>query len=245
MAELTTDQVRSLDLTRQRLLALHQSLVSLRDSLGNANPVPSLPELQTHAQLISNNLQAITSQLGEAGDMFRSTVAFPTPQFPGTRSQNILDALLRSKFEPNIEDWVKEGEEIAAQQRKAPLHGLSDSERNDLWQWAPGAANSAARKQTWGGDYTRAEQQTGIDKVVTGLRRQLVEPPEGEDDEEAEDDEEEYEVTDEEDEVEDAMDVEKHQQKIQTKSIPETQTAQPAAGLMPLATIHKFMTTGR
>jgi mediator of RNA polymerase II transcription subunit 8 len=201
--------------------------------------------LQTHAQLISNNLQAITSQLGEAGELFRSTVAFPTPRFPGTKSQNILDALLRSKLEPNIEDWVKEGEDISAQQRKATSHGLSDSERNDLWQWAPGAANSAARKQTWGGDYTRAEQQGGIEKVVTGLRRQLVEPPEFDDDEDGEDDDEEYEVTDEEDEGEDAMDVEKQQRDTQTKSIPETQLAQPTAGLMPLASIHKFMTTGR
>jgi hypothetical protein len=41
MAELTTDQVRSLDLTRQRLLALHQSLNALRDGLANANPIPS------------------------------------------------------------------------------------------------------------------------------------------------------------------------------------------------------------
>ncbi|EXJ65153.1 hypothetical protein A1O7_01493 [Cladophialophora yegresii CBS 114405] len=245
MAELTPDQVRSLDLTRQRLLALHQSLVSLRDSLGNANPVPSLPELQTHAQLISNNLQTITSQLAEAGDLLRSTVAFPTPRFPGMKSQNILDALLRSKFEPNIEDWVKEGEEIAAQQRKTSSRGLSESDRNELWQWAPGAANSAARKQTWGGDYTRAEVQAGIESVVTGLRRQLVEPPEGEDDEEAEDDEDEYEVTDEEDEGGAAMDVEKQQLKTESKSIPETQTAPPTAGLMPLASIHKFMTTGR
>ncbi|OCT46859.1 Mediator of RNA polymerase II transcription subunit 8 [Cladophialophora carrionii] len=189
--------------------------------------------------------QTITSQLGEAGELFRSTVAFPTPQFPGVKSQNILDALLRSKFEPNIEDWVKEGEDIAARQRKTTSRGLSESERNELWQWAPGAANSAARRQTWGGDYTRAEMQGGIENVVTGLRRQLVEPPEGEDEEDAEDDEDEYEVTDEEGEEGGAMDIEKQQPKPESKSIPETQTAPPTPGLMPLASIHKFMTTGR
>jgi mediator of RNA polymerase II transcription subunit 8 len=138
---------------------------------------------------------------------------------------------------------VKEGENFAAQQRK---RGLSHEDRNSLWQWAPGAANSAARKQTWGGDYTRAEQQRGIQNIVTGLRRQLVEPPEEEGDEGVDDDEEEeYEATDDdEDEDEDAMDIDKQKPKVEAKSTTELPTMATSAGQMPLTGIHKLMTTG-
>jgi mediator of RNA polymerase II transcription subunit 8, fungi type len=206
------------------------------------------PDLQTHAQLISNNFQAISLQLADA-DIFRSTVAFPTPQFPGASKPVILETLLRTKLEPDIEDWVKEGESLAAQQRKTSFRGLSDEDRNSLWEWAPSAANSAARKQTWGGDYTRAEQQSGIENVVTGLQRQLVEPPEDDGDEGPEDDddddeEEEYENTDEEEEGDDAMDVDKKQPQAETKPI-STTPATPKATQMPLGIIHKFMTAGK
>ncbi|KAJ9605106.1 mediator of RNA polymerase II transcription subunit 8 [Cladophialophora chaetospira] len=245
MAELSLDQVRSLDLTRQRLLALSQSLNSLRDSLGTANPIPSWPDLQTHAQLINNNLQAIATQLSEDSSTLRATVAFPTPLFPGTKSQNVLETLMRTKLEPNIEDWVKEGENINAQQRKRSPRGLSDADRDSLWQWAPGEANAWARKQTWGGDFTRAETLRGVENVVTGLRRELVEPPEDEGEDDGVDEDDEFEGSDSEDEEGDAMDVEKPQPKPETKPATPTQirTVLPA-NQMSLSSIHKFMTTG-
>ena len=204
------------------------------------------PELQSHAQLISNNLQTIASQLSENTDTFRSTVAFPTPQFPGTQKASILEILLRTNLEPDLKEWVREGEKISAEQQKAAFHKLSDSDRNELWQQAPGAANSIARRQRWGADYTLAEKQNGVEHVVTGLQRELIEPPDDEDDEEGEDEEEEYEIADEEDEGEDAMEVEKRPQpKLENRSAPEAQTALPTAAQLPLITLHRYMTTGR
>lgn len=202
-------------------------------------------DLQTHAQLVNNNLQAITSQLSEYGDSFRSTVAFPTPAFPGIRSQNVLETLMRTKLEPSIEDWVKEGENATAQQRKATFRGLSDKDRDEVWNWAPGEANAFARKQTWGGDYTRSESLAGVDNVVTGLKRQLVKPPDDDDDEGPDDDDEdEYEVSDEEEEGDGAMDVEQQQAKTEPKPAAENRAARPTPGQISLANIHKFMTIG-
>ncbi|KIW30290.1 uncharacterized protein PV07_06046 [Cladophialophora immunda] len=248
MAELTTDQVRSLDQTRQRLLALHKSLVALGSELVTQNQLPSWPALQLHANLVSNNLQTIVSQLAEHRDTYQSTVAFPTPKFPGTQRAFILETLLRTKLEPNVEDWVEEGENISAQQRKATFLGLSDDDRNALWQWAPGAANGAARKQKWGADFTLEEKQKGVENVATGLRRQLIEPPDDEGDEGPEEEEEEYEVSDEEDEDEEAdkMDIEKQPPKSEASpASTDTRSALPTAGQMNLETLHKFMTTGR
>ncbi|OAL31600.1 hypothetical protein AYO20_08143 [Fonsecaea nubica] len=247
MAELTTDQVRSLDQTRQRLLALHKSLVALGSELVTQNQLPAWPALQLHANLVSNNLQTIVSQLAENRDTYQSTVAFPTPKFPGAQRAFILETLLRTKLEPNVEEWVEEGENINAQQHKATFRGLSDNDRNGLWQWAPGAANAAARKQKWGADFTLDEKQKGVEKVSTGLRRELVEPADDEGDDGPEE-EEEYEVSDEEGEDEDAdkMDVEQQAPKVEANTAStETRSALPTASQLSLEALHKFMTTGR
>ena len=156
---------------------------------------------------------------------FRSTVAFPLPQFPGASKPMILETLLRTKLEPDIEDWVKEGESLTSQQRKSNFQGLSNEDRNSLWQWAPGAANAAARKQTWGGDYTRAEQQAGIDNVTTGLRRDLAEPPEDDanDGPEDDDDDDEDDLDDsDDDEGNDAMDVDRKPAQLESKPVSDT-----------------------
>lgn len=144
-----------------------------------------------------------------------------------------------------MEEWIEEGEKIDGQQHKGVQRGLSDADRTALWQWAPGAANREARKQKWGADYTLEEIRRGVQKVTTGLRRELVEPQddEGEEDDDEEEDEEEYEASDDEDA--DKMDME--QTKTQGKpggSLADT-TLQVAADQMPLDSIHKYMTTGR
>lgn len=149
--------------------------------------------------------------------------------------------LLRTKLEPNIEDWVKEGENLTLR-RNTSQRGLSDNDRESLWQWAPGEANAWARKQTWGADFTRAEAVAGVENVVTGLGRDLVEPPEDEDDGVDDDDEDEFEASDSEDGG-DAMDIEKPQPKAETKAA-TTRDVSFSANQMSLSSLHKFMTTG-
>ncbi|EHY52313.1 Mediator of RNA polymerase II transcription subunit 8 [Exophiala dermatitidis] len=245
MAELSTDQVRALDQTRQRLLALQTSLIALRSDITTQSSLPSWPALQTHANLISNNLQTIAAQLAEHREAFQSTVAFPLPQFPGKERAFILETLLRTKLEPNVEDWVEEGESIALRLRKGDPSGISEADLNALWQWAPTAANKEARKQKWGADFTLEEKQRGVSNVVTGLRRELVEPPDEEDEEGDED--EEYEVTDEEEEEDDGNKMEVEQTKSENKpgGTTESATVLRTATQMPLQSVHKFMVTGR
>ncbi|KEF63094.1 uncharacterized protein A1O9_01070 [Exophiala aquamarina CBS 119918] len=244
MAALDNDQVRSLDQTRQLLLSLHTSLVALRSDISQNPQLPSWPALQTHANLISSNLQTITESLSRHRDAFSSAVVHPLPQFPAKERAFILETLLRTKFEPNIEEWVEEGEAVASRQHRPAQRGLTDADRDALWQWAPGAANAEARKQKWGADYTLEEKQNGIENVTTGLRRELIEPPDDEGAEDDDDDEEYDEVTDDENDAEDKMDVEQSKSEATPSSTeikpPSLHTAQ-----MPLATLHRFMTTGR
>ncbi|KIW12409.1 hypothetical protein PV08_09686 [Exophiala spinifera] len=245
MAALTNDQVRSLDQARQRLLALHTSLVALRSEIASQSQLPSWPSLQTHANLISNNLQQIAAQLSEYQDLFQSTVAFPLPQFPGKERAFILETLLRTKLEPSIEDWIEEGGKIAAGQAKGSQSGLSIQERTALWQWAPSAANREARRQKWGADYTLEEKQRGIDTVVTGLQRELVEPPDDEDDDEGDEEEEEEDYEESVDEDKDKMDVEPTNSQATAVSSKATAAALTTTDQLSVDKIHKFMVTGK
>lgn len=45
----------------------------------------------------------------------------------------------------------------------------------ELWNWAGRAANELARQHEWGGDFTLAEREAGVENVVTGLIRKLIE----------------------------------------------------------------------
>jgi mediator of RNA polymerase II transcription subunit 8, fungi type len=195
--------------------------------------------LQSQAQSISNTFQAIAAQLSDHSQLLNSITAFPTPAF-GHHNSSALEVLLRTKLEPSTENWIKEGEALAAKQRKAGLGSLSDSDRQALWEWAPGEANSYARRQAWGGDYTRAEVENGIEKVSAGLKRELVVPPDN-DDGPDDDDDEEYDTDDDEDD--DAMDVEKAAAKPDAKptGVRPTQVTHTQT---PLSQVQKFMSTG-
>ena len=48
--------------------------------------------------------------------------------------------------------------------------GRGRDEITELWEWAGITANEQARKHEWGGDYTLAETEAGIENVVTGLQ---------------------------------------------------------------------------
>ncbi|KAI1613973.1 mediator complex, subunit Med8 [Exophiala viscosa] len=244
MAALTTDQVKSLDQARLRLLALHTSLVALRSEITTQSQLPSWPTLQTHANLVSNNMQQIVAQLSEYRELFQSTVAFPLPQFPGKERAFILETLLRTKLEPSVEEWIEEGQRISADQNKGSHSGLSDEDRSALWQWAPGAANKEARKQKWGADYTFQEMQNGIENVVTGLRRELVEPPDDEADEDIDEDGDDFDEDDDE-EDEDKMDVEEPKAEATSAAATGTLSRPVITTQMPLQIVHKYMTTGR
>lgn len=139
-----------------------------------------------------------------------------------------------------MQEWIEQGESIA--DTKAGDHNLSEEDRNELWAWAPTAANKEARKQKWGADYTLDEVKAGVESVSTGLKRELIIPP---DDYDEEDEDDEYdEITDEEDEG-DKMEVD-HLSKQNDAVAIKVDTNQAVTGKpIYLETLQEFMTTGR
>ena len=194
--------------------------------------------LQSYSGLISSNLQAVAKQLADNHQLLSSVVAYPLPQYPSAQA-HLLEHLLRTKLEPEGEEWLEKGQEVAQKTFQGERTGLSERDQDELWQWAPVAANDEIRKQNWGGDYTMAEKQFGTENVETGLQRGLQQPPdpdehgggEGAEDLEEEDD-------DEEDVVE-----------ISRKpNVPGLEfnlsTKERSAVQMPIENIFRFMVTG-
>ena len=59
---------------------------------------------------------------------------------------------------------------MAGEEAVQAYGGKGRDEIRELWEWAGITANEEARKHEWGGDYTLAEMEAGIENVVTGLK---------------------------------------------------------------------------
>ena len=182
---------------------------------------------------MSEVLQRLSTELSEHDELLSKVVCLPIAQYPVHTQSNVVEQLLATQLSLPAEEWVEYGQQHAKEASSNQV--LSDLERRELWQWAPGAANAEARKQKWGADYTLAEVQAGIENVETGLTRELIEPPE--------DDDEEGDESDEEEDEEEAMDIDA----TAVAGAPSVSTAGPGPSVppMPLDALMKFMSTAK
>lgn len=160
--------------------------------------------------------------------LLREAHAYPLSTFPGLSQHALLEQLLRKKLEPRAEGWIDEYTSMA---NDVTTEGsLSRDEFADLWSWAKETSTSIVRPMYEEGgafedNFTIAEREAGIEKVVTGLKMKL----DGQDSDEE----------DEDDKMEDVM-----------PSAAAAATAQTEAGIdatlpaIPLDNILKFTTTG-
>ncbi|KAI9733046.1 MAG: mediator of RNA polymerase II transcription subunit 8 [Cirrosporium novae-zelandiae] len=203
MASLDPDEIKILEQTRQRLVQLTNSLASLQANILQNDLLPPWSSIHTQASIISQNLNNLSSHINDNRDLFESLVTYPLPEFPGRTQEGLLTQLLRKKLEPDVEDWENQGRETATKTTKKSDGKLSLDELMPLWQEAGRIANMEAKKRKWPSNYTREEQEMGIENVVTGLKRKL---PFNDDEEEDESSEEEG-IDEDEDEDPDRMEV--------------------------------------
>ncbi|GAB7355801.1 hypothetical protein MBLNU459_g6478t1 [Dothideomycetes sp. NU459] len=206
---MSQETLRNLETLRQRLNNLATSLGKLRHDLETNDPLPSWPSLQNSSTLLSHNLASLHATLSNAQPLLASAHVFPLPSFPGRAQEDLLGQLLRKKLQPGVEDWIEQGGVHAgflassAQQQQqqqqqqqsngtgigsvgaAPQTALSGDEWEDLWNWAGPEGNKIAREMgedAFNDVFTLAEQEDGIDAVVTGLRRKMWESEDEDDD---------------------------------------------------------------
>lgn len=102
----------------------------------------------------------------------------------------MLGQLLRKKLQPPVEDWIEQGVKHASQlsetgltngaaaRAKEEAKHLNTKQIEDLWNWAGPEGNRIARgigEDAFNDVFTLAEQEDGIENVVTGLRRKFWE----------------------------------------------------------------------
>ncbi|RMD41926.1 hypothetical protein DV735_g3243, partial [Chaetothyriales sp. CBS 134920] len=186
--------------------------------------------LQRQTRIILDGIEEVLVQSRESEELLTTTVAIPTPDFPAQTSDHILNALLRTKFDPSIEEWVEEGEHYDPT-RADSTHVLAEVDLSRLWAGAAEIYHTHGSRYPWGADYSREEMDNGIENVVTGLKRDLVEPilePDEFDDDDAGEDQQEG--------VQEQME----REKPIIAPTPSAQTQQPG----PVGPVLKFLSTG-
>jgi mediator of RNA polymerase II transcription subunit 8 len=171
--------------------------------LTNAQALEHRPSLQNSANLLYHNLDSLHKVLAGAQPLLANAHVYPLPSYPGRTQEDLLTQLLRKKLQPQVEDWIVNGERHAANNAVEPLHTngssadptpsephpMSTTQLTDLWEWAGREGNRIARDM--GADafddvFTLEEHEAGIETVVTGLRRKLWDSDDEDEDDEVE-----------------------------------------------------------
>jgi mediator of RNA polymerase II transcription subunit 8 len=171
--------------------------------LTNAQALEHRPSLQNSANLLYHNLDSLHKVLAGAQPLLANAHVYPLPSYPGRTQEDLLTQLLRKKLQPQVEDWIANGERHAANNAVEPRHTngssanptepgpqpMSTTQLTDLWEWAGREGNRIARDM--GADafddvFTLEEHEAGIETVVTGLRRKLWDSDDEDEDDEGE-----------------------------------------------------------
>ncbi|KAI5272624.1 hypothetical protein E4T47_04138 [Aureobasidium subglaciale] len=201
---MSVETLRTLEQVRQRLNTLANSIGKLLHDLDSNDPLPSWPSLQNSATLLSHNLASLHHTLINAQPLLAGAHVYPLPSYPGRTQEDLLTQLLRKKLQPQVEDWIANGVRHAAivnqdpaqtngtssnvlEPGPSPQQTMTTAQLADLWNWAGPEGNRVARDM--GSDafddvFTLEEHESGIENVVTGLRRKLWDSDDEDEDEE-------------------------------------------------------------
>ncbi|KAI0106009.1 hypothetical protein F4814DRAFT_81628 [Daldinia grandis] len=200
---LTQDEFRAIEQTRQRLSQISSSIASLKSDVFINNPLPNLESLQTHTEVLQSMIQSLLSVTSPAAEIFSRIAVHPSTNFPGRTQEMILQRLLRKKPEPDIATSMDEGRNMVAAFAPPPtsqdLIGAGagtdadkgpEEELENIWNSVRDLCEERMRDYVINeGDdmFTEEERERGVENVRTGLKRSLEDE---EEDDEDEDDEE-------------------------------------------------------
>ncbi|PMB70620.1 Mediator of RNA polymerase II transcription subunit 8 [Beauveria bassiana] len=185
---LDDDELKSVEQILSRLAQLSSSIQSLKMDILKSNPLPHPDSLHASARILQRNLSTVLDCLSENAELFSRVAVRPSTNYPGRAQENVLTQLLRKKLEPDVEELVEVGRETA---RRATPEGVAELQAiwDELRAWTQSRIAEYVRDEA-GDVYTKEERDMGVEKVRTGLRREIEEDDEDEEDEEDEDEDE-------------------------------------------------------
>ncbi|KAF2721875.1 hypothetical protein K431DRAFT_223308 [Polychaeton citri CBS 116435] len=177
--KLPPENLRALDQLRVRLHTLSTSLGELRFSLQMQDPLPSWPQIQSSAQILSHHLSQLLETFQQNERFFKQAHAYPLPSFPGHTQHALIQQILRKKLEPSVENWVLN------HAKETKVEGaLNKDEQKQLLNWAGPASQDIVKGMLEDGDFdssfTLKEEDEGVENVITGIKRKLYDADEEE-----------------------------------------------------------------
>lgn len=99
---------------------------------------------------------------------------YPLPSFPASTQEPALHALMRKKLDPIAENWIDSSlrADKTGGREGADDDLLPEEDVQQLWSWV-GKANRDILEpliEDMDADYTTAEQEQGIENIVTGIK---------------------------------------------------------------------------
>ncbi|KAI1497662.1 mediator of RNA polymerase II transcription complex subunit 8-domain-containing protein [Biscogniauxia marginata] len=193
---LSQEELKAVEQTRQRLSQLSNSILSLKNDVFASNPFPNLDSLQASADILQLNLRNCLEVVAQHDDLFGRVAVHPSTNFPGRTQENILLQLLRKKAEPDVEAAMDEGRKalaalivpptdnhqgvaataIATSRMTTSIQEQQEKERelDDMWTEAREACDRRIYEYAMNEEsdpFTLEERATGVHHVRTGLRR--------------------------------------------------------------------------
>ena len=142
--------------------------------------------LQQITKIVAENLIALANNAEKYSDLLNSTVIFPLPNYPGRAQGDFLGQIIRKKLEPEAESWAEQGRVTEA------ALGIKGTELEGFWEWAGDWLDKRVNKfliEEYYDQFTPEEKELGEENVRTGLRPNLENASDDEDDDKSEDEE--------------------------------------------------------
>ncbi|KAK4160977.1 mediator of RNA polymerase II transcription subunit 8 [Cladorrhinum sp. PSN259] len=216
---LAPEELKQLDMVRNRLSQLLHNTNSLLQRLAHSNPLPTKESLQANATIIQKNIMSVQSIIDENCELFQRIAVHPSTNYPGRTQGDLLLSLLRKKPEQSVDKMIEASLEAAnaagLDEKKLAVglhdrrnsydddpdnYGLEDDEEdgqsdpfNEQWADCQYAFNEALKQYVAfqvKKNFTVEEQAMGIENVRTGLKRDLKDVDDEDDEEEDEDEDE-------------------------------------------------------
>ncbi|KAK3984840.1 mediator of RNA polymerase II transcription subunit 8 [Cladorrhinum sp. PSN332] len=107
---LAPEELKQVEMVRNRLNQLFHGLESLTQRLIHSTPLPTRESLQANTTIIQKNIMSIQSIIDENFELFQRVAVQPSTNYPGRNSENfdLLIMLLRKKPEEAVDDLMEE-----------------------------------------------------------------------------------------------------------------------------------------
>jgi mediator of RNA polymerase II transcription subunit 8 len=138
--------------------------------------------IQASTQIIQSSLQDLLNLINSNAGLLSSMTVRPSSNFPGTQHEGALQALVRKKPDLEVEAAIEKSrrfiDEEVTQDGLRAMHDVWTDARSWIQQRIMTYVSEEA-----GEPYTKEEEERGVENVRTGLKRDLYEEDDENEDE--------------------------------------------------------------